>query len=51
MRALGMRVRNSSVTSNNVGLFVNGGSLLSYGNNSVNNNTTDGAFTGPVGLQ
>jgi hypothetical protein len=46
-----MRVRNSSVTSNNVGLFANGASLLSYGNNSVNNNATDGAFTGPVGLQ
>jgi hypothetical protein len=47
-----MRVRNSSVTANGIGLdAVNPGSLLSYGNNSVNNNTTDGAFTGTVGLQ
>ena len=47
-----MRVRNSSVTANSVGLFaVNGASLLSYLNNSVNNNTTDGVFTGTVGLQ
>jgi hypothetical protein len=48
-----MRVRNSSVTANSTGLFVKSGpaSLLSYSNNSVNGNTTDGAFTGPVGLQ
>jgi hypothetical protein len=47
-----MRVRNSSVTANSVGLFaVSSASLLSYLNNSVNGNTTDGAFTGPVGLQ
>ena len=45
-------VRNSSVTANALGLYtVNSGTLSSYGNNSVNNNTTDGAFTGTVGLK
>ena len=47
-----MRVRNSSVTANGVGLdAVTGASLLSYLNNSINNNTTDGTFTGSVGVQ
>jgi hypothetical protein len=28
-----------------------GGALYTYGNNSVNGNTTNGAFTGTAGLQ
>ena len=47
-----MRVRNSTVTANGVGLdAVTGASLLTYGNNSVNGNTSDGAWTGVVNLQ
>jgi hypothetical protein len=49
----GMLVRNSSVFNNTAGLYtVNGGTLYSYGNNSVNgNNGNDGTFTGTVALQ
>jgi hypothetical protein len=49
----GMLVRNSTVFSNGGGLFSeSGGTLYSYGNNSVNgNNGNDGSFTGTVGLQ
>jgi hypothetical protein len=48
----GMLVRNTSVTANSVGLFtVNNGTLFSYLNNSVDGNTSDGAFTGTVGLK
>lgn len=44
--------RNTHVFSNNVGLYThNGGTLYSYGNNSVNGNATNGAFTGTVGLE
>jgi hypothetical protein len=28
-----------------------GGSVLSYNNNQVNGNVSDGSFTGPAGLQ
>jgi hypothetical protein len=46
----GMLVRNSTIFSNGGGLFSeNGGTLYSYGNNSVNGN--DGTFTGTVGQQ
>ncbi len=47
----GMLVRRSFITGNATGLFTNGGVLLSYRDNSVNNNTSDGAFTGAIGLQ
>jgi hypothetical protein len=48
----GMLVRNSTVFGNAIGLdAVNGGTLFTYGNNSVNGNTTNGAFTGTAGLQ
>jgi hypothetical protein len=49
----GMLVRNTSVFNNGGGLFSeSGGTLYSYGNNSVNgNNGNDGSFTGTVGLQ
>jgi hypothetical protein len=48
----GMLARNSTVSGNTVGLdAINGGTLSTYGNNSVNGNTTNGAFTGTVGLQ
>jgi hypothetical protein len=48
-----MLVGQSSIVFNNTGLFTAGGGvLLSYKNNNVNGNfTTDGLFTGPVGLQ
>ena len=49
----GMLVRRSFITANGTGLLtLSGGVLLSYRDNSLNGNTTtDGAFTGPVGLQ
>jgi hypothetical protein len=44
--------RNTSVFNNSTGLYTkNSGTLYSYGNNSVNANTTNGGFTGTVGLQ
>ena len=49
----GMLVRRSFITANATGLFTaSGGVILSYGDNSLNGNTTtDGVFTGPVALQ
>jgi subtilase family serine protease len=48
----GMLARNTSVSNNAIGLYSGGGgTLYSYGNNSVNGNSTNGAFTGTVGLQ
>jgi hypothetical protein len=45
-------VRNSSVFNNTTGLNTsNGGTIYSYGTNSVNGNATNGAFTGAIGLQ
>lgn len=47
-----IRVNNSTITGNLVGLLsANGGSLRSYGNNALNGNGTDGAFTGAAALQ
>jgi hypothetical protein len=44
--------RNISVFGNVIGLHANdGGTLYSYGNNSINGNTTNGTFTGTIGLQ
>jgi len=43
---------NSTVTANGTGLFVNGsGTLNTYHTNSVNNNTSDGAFTNFISPQ
>jgi Periplasmic copper-binding protein (NosD) len=48
----GMLVGGSVITANNTGLFTTSGAvLLSYGDNRVNANTSDGAFTGAVGLK
>jgi hypothetical protein len=49
----GMLVRNTSVIGNSGGLHTaSGGTLYSYGNNSVNgNNGNDGSFSGTVGLK
>jgi hypothetical protein len=48
----GILARNSTVYGNAIGLdAANGGTLYTYGNNSVNGNTTNGAFTGTAGLQ
>jgi len=51
-RNAGILARNSTVYGNAIGLdAASGGTLFTYGNNSVNGNTTNGAFTGTVGLQ
>jgi hypothetical protein len=48
----GMLARNTTVFNNTVGLdTTGGGTLYTYGNNSVNGNTTNGAFTGTAALQ
>jgi hypothetical protein len=48
----GILARNTTVYGNAIGLdAANGGAPFTYGNNSVNGNTTNGAFTGTVGLQ
>jgi len=56
IRSLGpnvtVRVKNSDVTGNGTGLaFGSGGALLSAGNNLVQANGTNGAFSGLVALQ
>jgi len=39
------------VTANDIGFSaVNGGAIFSFGNNAVDNNTSNGAATGPAGL-
>ncbi len=48
----GMLVGRSVISANNTGLSTSsGGVLLSYRDNRLNANTSDGAFTGSVGLQ
>jgi hypothetical protein len=48
----GIVARNTTVYGNAIGLdAASGGTLYTYGNNSVNGNKTNGAFTGTVGLQ
>jgi hypothetical protein len=48
----GLLARNSSVYGNGVGLdAASGGGLVSYGNNSVAGNSTNGAFTATVSQQ
>jgi hypothetical protein len=48
----GILVRYSTVVDNAIGLdAASGGALYSYGTNSVAGNTTNGTFTGTVGLQ
>ena len=40
------------VFNNSTGLYPkNDGTLYSYGTNSINGNTSNGSFTGTVGLQ
>ena len=56
IRSLGpnvtVRVDGSSVIGNGTGLaFGSGGALLTFGNNAVRANGSDGAFSGSVGLQ
>jgi hypothetical protein len=47
-----VRVDGSGVIGNSTGVsFSAGGALLSFGNNAVRANGTDGAFSGPVALQ
>jgi hypothetical protein len=47
-----VRVDGSSVIGNSTGLsFSDSGALLSFGNNAVRTNGTDGAFSGAVALQ
>jgi hypothetical protein len=47
----GFLVDDSRIFGNNVGIQASGGSaILSYGNNNLNANATDGAFTGNIGL-
>ena len=47
-----VRVESSKVTGNGTGLaFGSGGALLTFGNNAVRANGSDGAFSGPVALQ
>jgi hypothetical protein len=48
----GMLADNSTVFNNTIGLdTASGGALFTYGNNRVNGNATNGAFTGAAGLQ
>jgi hypothetical protein len=48
----GMLAGNNTVFNNTIGLdTANGGTLYTYGNNRVNGNTTNGAFTGTAALQ
>lgn len=47
-----VRVSNSTVIGNGTGLAsASGGALLTFGNNEVRANGSDGAFSGPVALQ
>jgi len=48
----GILARNTTVFNNTIGLdSASGGALYTYGNNSVNGNTTNGSFTGTAALQ
>jgi Periplasmic copper-binding protein (NosD) len=48
----GMLASNSTVFNNTIGLeTAGGGTLYTYGNNRVNGNATNGAFTGTAALQ
>jgi hypothetical protein len=56
IRSLGpnvtVRVKNSEIAGNDTGLsFSGGGALLTFGDNAVRANATDGTFSGPVALQ
>jgi len=47
-----VRVDSSTIVGNGTGVAaLSGGALLSFGNNAVRTNGTDGAFSGPVALQ
>src|SRR5215510_5201739 len=44
-------IGSSMVTANDIGFSaVNGGAIFSFGNNAVDNNTSNGAATGPAGF-
>ena len=44
-----VRVGTSTITGNAAGALAgNGGSIISYGNNQVSNNTNPGAFTSTI---
>jgi len=43
-----VRVGNTTVTGNGTGIAVGTGSILSYGTNRVNGNSTDGGFSGSI---
>ena len=56
IRSLGpnvtVRASNSTIAGNGTGLsFGGGGALLTFGNNEVQANGANGAFSGPVPLQ
>jgi hypothetical protein len=47
-----VRVKNSEIAGNGTGLsFSGGGALLTFGDNAVRANATDGTFSGNVALQ
>ncbi len=43
--AVTVRISNNFIVGNGTGLFVNGGAILSFNNNKINGNTTNGAPT------
>jgi hypothetical protein len=42
------RVGDTTITNNGTGLFVNTGTLSSYGDNRLNGNVSEGAFSPPT---
>jgi hypothetical protein len=46
-----VRVNHSTIVDNVTGLISSGSALLSYGNNRLSGNGTDGSFTGLISLQ
>jgi hypothetical protein len=47
----GFLVDDSRIFGNNTGISASSGAVLSYGNNDLNANNADGAFTGNIGLR
>ena len=46
-----VRITKSTITANGTGLLTFGGSLISFGDNSLAGNTTDGAPTSTIVLK